>query len=629
MKTSKLFIFIFILMVGISGCFVQINKNGSTENPYYVIAISQANLMEPWRIQMNQEIMEEAAQYENLRLVFRDAGNDTKKQEQDLTDLMGYAPDLLIVSMNDSDRLTPVVAQIYEEIPVIVLDRDVEGYDYTLFIGLDNYALGMEAGDYIQSQYPGSNVVEILGSIASKPAKERQVGFEEALNSESMVAISGTIYGDWQKDLAHDQFLQYLKDGREVDLVYAHSDDMAYGAYAASRQMGKELTIIGVDGLTGPGRGLDLVSDGILDSTFICPTGGRAAIKYALDILENVAGLPKKIILRTHHVTQENVNYYMENQIQYIPYNEEEARQLGEITIGYAQIGAESNWRKANSQSIIDAAKDYDITLLFENVDNNYSDEMKQKEQIERLYEYIDIGVDVIAMTPIVESGWEEVLNAAREAEIPVILSDRRVNLSTEYYTTYIGSDFVEEGRRAARWLLDHIKTPGSEQTSWNVVELFGTLESAPAKGRSEGFHEIIKEESSIHLLDSLTGNFEYQGGKKAMETLLDTYGSEIDVVFAHNDDMAVGAIEAIEAYGMSAGTDIIIISVDGTGEALKLISVGKLNCSVECNPLLGPQMMKAVKELMMGNELPLEIITEEGVFTAENAKENIRSRQY
>ncbi|MDA3845665.1 MAG: substrate-binding domain-containing protein, partial [Vallitaleaceae bacterium] len=567
----------------------------------------------------HQEILEEAEKYDNIRIIYKDAANDTDKQIEDINELMDYGIDLLIVSMNDSDVLTPIVGDIYSEIPVIVLDRAVDGYDYTLFIGLDNYQLGYEAGSYMASLPRVRNIVEITGIPTSIPTSERSLGFVEALSTQAAF-VSKQIVGNWEKDIAEDSFYQVLEEDAGVDAVYAHSDDMGFGAYLAASTLGRDLFILGFDGLLGDDRGLDLVRKGILDATFICPTGGKEAIRYAVDILSKESGIPKKIILRTEFVTIDNVDNIIKAESTPAVNNTDQ-----EIIMGYAQIGSESTWRNANSESIIEAAKEAGIELIFKNVDNSLSDREKQAKQIEFIEEFIMEGVDVIAFTPIIETGWDDVLLLAKEAGIPVILSDRRVDASNDLWSTYMGSDFEEEGRRAARWLVEH--TDSSEV--YQIVELVGTTGSAPAIGRHKGFKEIIAGIPNYEIIYSAGANFEYEDGKETMEDALKIYGDTIDVVYAHNDDMALGAIEAIEAYGLVAGVDILIISVDATKAALNMIIVEKLNCAVECNPLLGPQIMKAVKDLMAGVELPIEIITGESVYTIENTEKEIKIRKY
>lgn len=290
------------------------------------------------------------------------------------------------------------------------------------------------------------------------------------------------------------------------------------------------------------------------------------------------------------------------------------------ITLGFSQVGAESGWRTANSKSVQDAAKDAGFELKFSDA------QQKQENQIKAIRNYIQQKVDVIAFSPVVESGWDTVLKEAKDAGIPVILTDRAVDSKdTSLYKTFIGSDFVEEGRRAGKWLVDTYKD-AKEQV--NIVELQGTTGSAPANDRKAGFEEIIKSNPNLKIIASQTGDFTRAKGKEVMQAFLKAQ-KKIDVLYAHNDDMALGAIQAIEAAGLKPGKDIIIISVDGVKDGFVAASEGKINFIVECNPLLGPQLMQAVKDVVDGKEVTKRIVTKEGVFTSEDAKRELPNRQY
>jgi simple sugar transport system substrate-binding protein len=290
------------------------------------------------------------------------------------------------------------------------------------------------------------------------------------------------------------------------------------------------------------------------------------------------------------------------------------------ITLGFSQVGAESGWRTANSKSVQDAAKDAGFDLKFSDA------QQKQENQIKAIRNYIQQKVDVIAFSPVVESGWDTVLKEAKDAGIPVILTDRAVDSKdTSLYKTFIGSDFVEEGRRAGKWLVDTYKD-AKEQV--NIVELQGTTGSAPANDRKAGFEEIIKSNPNLKIIASQTGDFTRAKGKEVMQAFLKAQ-KKIDVLYAHNDDMALGAIQAIEAAGLKPGKDIIIISVDGVKDGFVAASEGKINFIVECNPLLGPQLMQAVKDVVDGKEVTKRIVTKEGVFTSEDAKRELPNRQY
>jgi simple sugar transport system substrate-binding protein len=227
----------------------------------------------------------------------------------------------------------------------------------------------------------------------------------------------------------------------------------------------------------------------------------------------------------------------------------------------------------------------------------------------------------------VVETGWEPVLREAKAAKIPVILTDRAVSAKDEtLWVTFMGSDFVEEGRRAAKWLVDKTKDTAG---TINIVELQGTVGSAPAIDRKKGFEEGIKDNPKFKIIRSQTGDFTRAKGKEVMEAFLKAEGKKINVLFAHNDDMAIGAIQAIEEAGMKPGKDILIVSIDGVKGAFQAMMAGKLNVSVECSPLLGPQLMAAVKDLMAGKTLPKRIVTQESVFPMETAAKEFPNRKY
>src|SRR3954469_5564906 len=291
------------------------------------------------------------------------------------------------------------------------------------------------------------------------------------------------------------------------------------------------------------------------------------------------------------------------------------------IVLGFSQIGAESEWRTANSESIKQSAKDAGIELKFADA------QQKQENQIKAIRSFIAQKVDVIAFSPVVESGWDTVLMEAKAAKIPVILTDRAVDSKDKsLYLTFMGSDFIEEGRKAGKWLLDFEKgKPGPI----NIVELQGTVGSAPAIDRKKGFEEIIGSDPRMKIIRSQTGDFTRAKGKEVMEAFLKAEGKKINVLFAHNDDMAIGAIQAIEEAGLKPGTDITIISIDGVKGAFEAMIAGKLNVSVECSPLLGPQLMAAVKDVAAGKTIPRRIVTQEGVFPKETAAEEFPKRRY
>jgi simple sugar transport system substrate-binding protein len=292
------------------------------------------------------------------------------------------------------------------------------------------------------------------------------------------------------------------------------------------------------------------------------------------------------------------------------------------LVIGFSQVGAESEWRSANTRSIKEAARQQNITLRFADA------QQRQENQVKAIRSFIAQRVDIIAFSPVVESGWETVLREAKAAKIPVILTDRAVNVTdTSLYATFIGSDFVEEGRRAARWLVERAgKSPGK---TFNIVELQGTVGSAPALDRKKGFEEVIAGKANLKISRSQTGDFTRTKGKEVMEAFLKAQGKNINVLYAHNDDMAIGAIQAIEEAGLKPGVDILVISIDGVKGAFQAMAAGKLNVTVECNPLLGPQLMAAAQAVAAGKPVERRITVVEGVFPAETAARELPNRKY
>ena len=290
------------------------------------------------------------------------------------------------------------------------------------------------------------------------------------------------------------------------------------------------------------------------------------------------------------------------------------------ITMGFAQVGAESGWRTANTASIQESAAEAGIELQFSDA------QQRQENQIRAIRSFIQQQVDVIAFSPVVETGWDPVLQEARRAQIPVILTDRSVDSTdTSLYATFLGSDFVLEGRQAGEWLVENL---AGNTAPVAVVQLEGTTGAAPAIDRAEGFAEAIASAPNIQVVATQTGDFTRSGGRQVMEAFLQSQPT-IDVVYAHNDDMALGAIEAIEAAGLVPGQDITIISVDAVRDGMQALADGKINFIVECNPLLGPQLMELARQVVAGEQVPPRVVTEETTFTQEQAVEALPTRQY
>ena len=291
----------------------------------------------------------------------------------------------------------------------------------------------------------------------------------------------------------------------------------------------------------------------------------------------------------------------------------------GKIVVGFSQIGAESAWRTAETQSIKSEAANRGIALLFSDA------QQKQENQIKAVRAFIAQKVDFIILAPVVETGWEPVLREAQRENIPVVLADRAITVTDDsLYATLVSPDVVEEGRMAARWLAR--KTGGKA----GIAELLGTVGSSPAIDRQMGFHEVIAQYPGMKIIKAQSGDFTRAKGKEVMESFLKSpEGKGLTAVYAHNDDMALGAIQAMEESGIKPGKDVLIVSIDGVRGAFEAMIEGKLNCTVECNPLLGPGIFDAIEALRAGKTVPKKISLPERLFEQETAAEDVKTRKY
>ena len=609
-------IFLALLLIFPSGC-GQKNSKGTVE---YLIGVSQANMREPWRLIVIEELKEAAAKHPEIKLIFTDATDNKEKQKKDLDKLISFGADLLIVSPCDEQYLTPVVSEIYKTLPVIVLDRVVEGYEYSLFIGPNNTLIGQQAGQAVAEMANGKevNVLEISGNRYSQLSKDRNKGFNSEIVKHRNINTNFIEVTSESRDETESYLLANRGILNNIDIIFTHNDYMALGAYKALNTLKLDnIKIISIDGFSGENGGLELVKSGRISETITCPTGGKEAIESALEILNDVTGIPKQINLKSHRITRANVLKYEEN------LKKSPVEYKGTITVGYAQIGSESAWRLANTNSILESARDFGINLIIK--DANQSKE----NQIEAIHSFIEQKVDIIVLSPVIDSGWESILQEAKDAGIPVILSDRNITVNdSSLYDTYIGADFVEEGRRAMRWISTNISP---EKGVVRMLEIQGTIGASPTVERKLGFEAVISDcDKNYEIVYSQTGNFTKEGGQKVIQDYLRKNSNwDIDVIFAHNDDMALGAIEILKQNGIKPGEDVKIVSVDGMKDALNALQAGELNCIVECNPLLGPQLMKAITDRISGKELPLKIITDEKVFTKDTPKSEFKYRKY
>jgi galactofuranose transport system substrate-binding protein len=309
------------------------------------------------------------------------------------------------------------------------------------------------------------------------------------------------------------------------------------------------------------------------------------------------------------------VDYYLNRNSASVP-------QKKKFVLGYAQLSPESKWREACAKSIKDAAKQADVDLVFLQSGQTQGDEKAL------IRELIRRKVDLISFAPIEQSGWNDVLYEAKRANIPVIISDRAVDSDESLWRCNIGSDFTEEARRVGKLIQQYYENNDTGRKI-NVLQIMGTRDSSAELGRDVGLHEILNSNPEITCVNSAFCDFTYQSGKEEMERQLKLYGNRYSVVYAQNDDMALGAIDAIREYGLKPGKDVIVFGTDGTNQALLAIKRGEMYNTVECNPLLGPQLILAAQKIMNGEDVPLRIINSENIFSRDISYWTIFQRKY
>ena len=284
------------------------------------------------------------------------------------------------------------------------------------------------------------------------------------------------------------------------------------------------------------------------------------------------------------------------------------------LTIGFSQIGSESDWRVGNTESVRNAIAAAGWEIAFNDANQ------VQENQIKALGDFITQGVDYIVFGPIVETGWDSILQEVKDAGIPLVMIDRTIDMDNQedYYVTWITNNFEHEGIAAANWLIDYLTHTGRIDDDINIVELQGTVGSGPQIQRLAGFHATLADFPNLQITQSQTGDFTTELGKEVMESFLvraAADGVPIDVVYAHNDGMALGAIQAIREAGLVPGEDIIIIGVDAVKLAFEAILAGEMNVTVECSPLMGPTVVEVIKQHLAGGSPPKTIFNNVRVF--------------
>lgn len=306
---------------------------------------------------------------------------------------------------------------------------------------------------------------------------------------------------------------------------------------------------------------------------------------------------------------------------------DETVRGDGYIVVGFSQVGSESDWRIGNTESFRSIfTEENGYYLLFED------GQQKQENQLKSIRNFILQEVDYIILDPIVETGWDAVLQEAKDAGIPVILADRSVKVEDEdLYTCWVGSNFHEEGRRAGGWLLDYLEEQGRSEETINIVTLQGTIDSSAQIGRTEGFKSILDTQANWNMMEYQSADFTQAKGKEVMSYFLEKY-DDIDVLVSENDNMTFGAVEAIREAGRTCGPDgeIIILSFDSVRAAMEAMLQGEIHVDFECNPILGPKVEEIIRRLEKGEAVEkIQYVEEQYFDTSMDLEKIMETRTY
>lgn len=291
------------------------------------------------------------------------------------------------------------------------------------------------------------------------------------------------------------------------------------------------------------------------------------------------------------------------------------------VVVGFSQIGAESDWRTGNTNSIKEACAAAGFDLKFSDA------QQKQENQIKALRSFIAQKVDYIVLAPVVETGWDTVLKEIADSKIPLILVDRSIKTTdgSEPWVTRVGEDFYAEGKNLAEWVKANL---GKDKDTVNVYELQGTVGSGPAIDRGKAWADVMKD-SKFKTVKSQTGDFTRAKGQEVMESWLKSDKGNIDLVYAHNDEMGLGAIPAIEAAGLKPGKDILIVTIDGGKAGFQAMVDGKIECIAECSPLTGPVLVETINKLIKGEKVEKLTYAKEGVFPKDKAAAELPNRKF
>lgn len=592
-----------------------LKHKAQTQKVEYVIGVAHADLSENWQIDLDDEIKSQLSQYPNVKIISTNANGSTYKQMKDLETLSNYGIDLLIVTPNDSMIIKREIKKTMESIPVIIMNREITGNDYTLFIGPDYSEIGKKAGQRVAQilnetsgkltsngdpMYQGS-IIEIKGPFESLTAQRISRSFWEQIHKNTLPLVYTEFSADWKKDLVKEWMRDFTKNPFQADVIFAHGDDMAVGAYEGARSNGyMNIPIISVGSMANNNLGVEAVQSGEFNTSYIWPLGGKEALDYAVKILEGNQNIPKKIILNNFEITSENVNDYVRNQVKSLVKPNEM------LKVAFIQSNADTDWRKAETDSILKNAQNQNISVeqftLFDSTDI----QEQQNQQIKYIQECIANKYDVIALSPVTMSGWDTVLTEAQNAKIPIILVNELVEGDAVQWLSYLGYDGRSEGTLAGEWIIDKLY---NQEMDIRIAAFYSNENSYSTMKRIEGIKESTNGYSRIELKNETKVEGDYVGMNLEIKQILEKNKGTITVFFAFDENMALQISKALKKMGKKIGKDIQIISIGGTETAYNSLNDGDISCFIESKPDIGQIFLTTINAYRLGENVPKSVI--------------------
>ena len=521
-----------------------INKAQQVE---YLIGMSHPNLTDEWQIVVHEEMESKAKNYKNVKMIFTNAGGSSYKQINDIEKLLDYGIDLLIITVNDANVLGPIIDEVNQTIPVIVLDKDINYYNYTLFIGPDYYHVGEMAAkhmiDLSDDRY--MNIITINGPIEEPSVAQMRKGFTDIINESNHIHIKENVYVNWLRTEAKTEMAKVIQQTTQFGAIFAQSNALALGAQNALKDAGINVPVITVSEFLSE-KYLTYLELEELDAILYTPVGGKEAIDYAIKVLEDNSQIPKRIIMKSFPVTKENKSVFTEDK------NYEK-----NVKIGYIQTDL---WEENHLQYHFGLSDEEDIEWAFYEIDQEKTKD--KKDTLQKMYfkSLVDQDVNMIFLQPESSQGWEKLIELAEEKEIYVICLGNMIDIESDRLI-YIGPDYTDQGVRLASYLINNVY---SVNYDIGILEITGDMETQKTMEKSSGFKQKISGYSRIRILDTIEGYSNNEILSYNIKQNLIKYANDINVIYTH-EDYYIGAIK--DALRETDLDDIVVISNNDTGE--------------------------------------------------------------